>query len=448
MKTILSCLILVLLAAPTHAQPEGLEVTAEDLYYEARAELRAGDYAEAAAGFAEVVERHPDDELAGRALYWRAFALSRQGDRLALLAAKRALEEQFERYPDAARDGDSAELAVEIRGELAQLGDADAAADIARLADDIRGGSSGTTLTEEGAFDDETRLAALNALLQMDPQRAMPILQKVLTEKPENYSTEFRERAVFLLSQNAPDRDTVLDTFMHVIENDPSDEVREQAVFWLSQTKDPRVVDILEAMVRGNDEDPEIRDKAIFALSQVGGARAHEVLRDLALDETAPHDLRAKAVFWMSQLGDERASDFLVQLFRSTDDTELKDKALFSISQLGGAEAREFMASVVRDEDEPAEVRKQALFWMSQLGGTVDADVILQLFRDVDDVDVREQAIFALSQLGTRDATAALIDIARDATEGELREKAVFWLGQSTDPEARDFLADLVEEEF
>ena len=455
MKTTITTLILVLAMAGAAFAQEGLEVTAEDLYYEARGELRDGNYLAAAEDFARVADDYPDDDLAPKALYWQAFALSREGDRRRLLQAKTAIERQFERYPGAARRGDSAELAIEIQGALARLGDADAAAEIARLADEIRNGDrlvpapdaprTPGTPPPPPAMSEETRMAALNALLQTSPDRAAPILRKVLIESPEKYSPEFRARAVFLLSQKA-DAD-VIDTFVQVIRNDPHEEVRAQAVFWLGQTGDPAVVDVLSEIARRPGESEEIRGKAVFALSQVGGQGAVEVLRDIALDQDVSTEVRANAVFWLGQSNDERSVDFLAQLYRSTDDPEIKDKAIFSISQSGGAEAREFLTSVVRDEDEPTEARKQALFWMSQLGGEIDADVVLELFREVDEVEVREQAIFALSQLGGRGGVDALLEIARDATDQELREKAIFWLGQSNDPRAIEYLTELIGEE-
>ena len=50
--------------------------------------------------------------------------------------------------------------------------------------------------------DVDTRVAALNALLQMDTEQAMPILMDVL-ERRDACSVELRRKAVFLASQHA-----------------------------------------------------------------------------------------------------------------------------------------------------------------------------------------------------------------------------------------------------
>ena len=450
-----SGLLFGLAVETAHAQ-DGLEVTAEDLYYEARSLLREGRYLDAAEGFAAVSERYGDSDLAPMALYWRAFALSRDGERRSLLEAKSALESLFERYPAEARRGDSAELAIEIRGQLAERGDADAAREIAALAETIRGGESdGDEPTSwsvgrsEGRMNEETRLAALNALLQMSPERARPILRRILIDDASEYSDEFRERAIFLISQNGGGSDETLAVLEHVIENDPSSEVREQAVFWLSQTNDERAVDILETIALDADADPEVRDKAIFALSQVGGTRATRILRDIALDPASSTELRGQAVFWIGQSGNGTAYDFLVQLFDEVDDPEIKDKAIFSISQLGGSHALDFFERVVRDESEPIEVRKQAFFWMGQLAGDhAPVDLVLRLLRTVDARELREQAVFVLSQIDSAESVAAMIEIAREEDDPELRDKAIFWLGQSNRDEAAEFLVQLIEEDF
>jgi len=458
MKTLLTLLTLLmagLLIAPAAAQ---LDVTVEDMYYDARAQLREGDYMAAADGFGEVAENHRDHDLAPKALYWRAFALSRDGERRNLIEAKNTLELLYDRYRAEARRGDSAELAIEIRGQLAALGDADAAREIAELAEAIRGRDASPrdrefeeqerATVEDDRMREETRLAALNALLQMSPDRATPILRKILVEKPDEYSPEFRARAVFLISQNGSGDET-LDTLMHVIRNDEDQEVRAQGVFWLSQAGDPRAVDILEGIALDTGEDIEIRDKAIFALSQIGGDRAAQILRDIAVNEDNDLELRAQSVFWIGQSGGSNAFDFLVDLYRNVDDVEIKDKAIFSISQTGSREAAAFFADIVRDPSESTELRKQAFFWMGQMEGrSLDVDVVLQLFEEVDDEEVRQQAIFVLSQMGGGRGVDALIEIAKSDADPELREKAIFWLGQTDDERAADYLMELIEEDF
>lgn len=413
-------------------------------YDEAREMLRAGQYRDAARAFEQIEREFGDSREAPRSLYWMAFALQREGGRNNLRKAADVLALQFERYPDAARSGDSAELAVQIQGDLARLGDAEAAERIAELADDIRAHEP----RDGEKLDGQTRIAALNALMQMSPDKAVPILRKILREKPGEYSDELREKAVFIVSQHGRDASgETLDLLTHVIANDRSEKVREQAVFWLSQTGDPQAVTVLTQLLRSEDEDDNIREKAVFALSQIGGAQARETLRSIALDTKADRELREQALFWIGQSGDDDALDVLVELYRNTDDADLLDKVIFSVSQIGGAKSQEFLLSIVRDRQQDVDNRKQALFWLGQTGD-VDVDAVLEVFRSTEDVELQEQAIFVLSQMDGRRSVDALIEIARNGTNQDLREKAIFWLGQSDDERAADFLAALIEEEF
>ena len=447
-------LVLGLLAGPIVAVPATAQSDptdpAEELYYDARDLLRDGAYRDAIGLFERLDRQYPDGEYAARALYWRAFALQREGGRRNLREASRVLEDQFERFPAEARRGDSAELAIRIQGDLAELGDAEAAASIAALADEIRGRDAadddGDTGRDDNPLPDEMRIAALNALMQMAPERALPILRKLLVEEPERYDASLREKAVFIVSQHGDELDA-FEMLEHVIDEDPSPAVREQAVFWLSQTGDERAVDLLVDIARRDGETAEIRDKAIFALSQFGGRRAAQVLREIALDTTTPDELREKAIFWIGQSDDDEAAEFLIQLYGQLEDGEMRDKAIFGIAQSGDAEASEFLLSVVRDTTQDIDNRKQALFWLGQ-AGEIDVDSLVEIFDSVDDREMQEQAVFVLSQKGGRDAIAALIEIARTASDQEIREKAIFWLGQSDDDEAAEFLADLIAEEF
>lgn len=438
---VLLTILIVMAATVVGAQDD----EARRVYREARAMVREGDYLEAAKAFDSVAQDHTDSREAAEALYWKAFSLYREGGRRHLRDAVDALELQLERYPEVAKGGDSADLAIRIRGELAELGDSEAAEQIAQFAEQLR--LQGEDGSAPDAREDETRIAALNALLQMSPERALPILEKILVEKPDKYSADFREQAVFLVSQHA-EEGAGLDLLLHVIREDKNPEVRAQAVFWLGQTQSDVATQVLTEILRDNDEDPELRDKAIFSLSQIGGKEAGGVLRDLAMDQSAATHLREQAIFWLSQNDDERVgTDFLIDLYGSLDEAALKEKVIFSVSQLGGKGAEDFLLARVRDRDEDIELRNHALFWLGQ-SEDMDVDAILDLFAEMDEPELQEQAIFVIGQIDDDRAVDALLDIARNAQDGDIRAKAIFWLGQADDDRAAEYLMQILEEEF
>ena len=82
------------------------------------------------------------------------------------------------------------------------------------------------------------KVAALNALQQMDAERARPILRRVLARR-DTGSVCLRRKALFLVAQQ--DAAGTEDILLESVRNDPDAEVQRQAVFWLSEVDDERV---------------------------------------------------------------------------------------------------------------------------------------------------------------------------------------------------------------
>ena len=100
------------------------------------------------------------------------------------------------------RGKDFAALYAQIQGALAKQGDQQAAIWVRDHAQTA--GSSRDTLASRSCAnsddDDDPRVAALNALLQMDAESAMPILKQVLARR-DACSVQLRRKAVFIISQ-------------------------------------------------------------------------------------------------------------------------------------------------------------------------------------------------------------------------------------------------------
>lgn len=412
--------------------PEGRlqEDPGGELYQAAREALNRRRYAMAAERFTELRTRHPTSGYVADSYYWQAFALFRSGGAGELRQAAALLAEQATEHPDASTRRDADALRVRIDAQLARRGDADAAATIARQA---------AGPCDEGQ---EVRLAALSALLNMNAEQAVPILQEVLRSR-DDCSVELRRRSVFLISQKMTGEsvDILLDLAHR--NPDPDAEVREQAIFWLHQVRTPEALAALESILLESTE-PEMQERAIFAISQRSGdERAIEVLRGYAERTDVPSDLRANAIFWIGQNSDAGGVDYLIELYPSLNDPELKERTIFGIAQVGGDESRAWLLERVRDTSESTELRKNALFWSGQVGG-VRAEDLQGLYSTLDDLEMKEQVIFVASQSGGTAAVDFLMDVARTETDAELRQRALFWLGQSNDPRVADFLLTVI----
>ena len=413
----------------------------DSLYRAGRQLLNRGRYGEAADRFRELINRYPRSSYRPDAYYWAAFALYRTGDDANLHRAADLLQTQASSYPRAATRGDGDALLARLYGELARRGDSDAAQWVQAHA--TAGAAPDTTHATAAVCpseDDDPRVAAMNALMQMDAANAVPVIQRVLTRR-DPCSVELRRRAVFVLSQKRSDQTE--DILLSVARSDPDADVRGQAVFWLSQVGSEKAVSALDSIMRSSN-DADLRDKAIFALSQIRSPRTAQVLRDYAAREDAPEETREKAVFWLGQQHGGDNAAFLRDLYGRVTPGDLKEKIIFSLSQMRSVENTHWLMDLAMNSREDVELRKKALFWAGQSGA--DIGDLTALYDRISDRDMKEQLIFVYSQRHEPAALDKMIDIARHETDKDLRKKAVFWLGQSHDPRAAQALLEIINQ--
>ncbi len=226
---------------------------ADSLYRAARQALNSSQYSRAAELFSSIRDRYPRSTYVPNTYYWQAFALYRDGSDDALRAAREALRTQASRFPKATTRRDAEALLRRLQGALARLGDRDAAESVTAEAESvappvpaivatppigpgpaIAGGPGRHYRLHNESCDDEDdiRIAAVNALLQMDADRAVPILKSILARR-DTGSTCLRRKAVFLVSQKHSSETSAI--LLSAVRSDPDQEVREQGVFWLSQ---------------------------------------------------------------------------------------------------------------------------------------------------------------------------------------------------------------------
>ena len=129
---------------------------------------------EALDAFSEVAEA--GGSRADGAWYWKAYAQNKLGRRQESLAS---LAELNRKFPDSRWSNDAKALEVELR----------------------QGGLSTADAGSQG--DEDLKLIAVNSLMHTDPDKALPILEKLLAG---NQSPRIREKALFVLSQSGSDK--------------------------------------------------------------------------------------------------------------------------------------------------------------------------------------------------------------------------------------------------
>jgi HEAT repeat protein len=451
---------MLLLAAPVAAQsvaapsgdgdrvevpPPWLQQDAGDSLYQAgRAALNRGDYRGASRQFRALREQFRGSGYVGDAYYWEAFARAKLGSKEELRTATGLLDTQAERYPNARTIRDARELRVRIQGDLARLGDATSAAAIAVAADppqSARGAPSRAAQQSSSSCDegDDERLLALNALLQMRAEQALPILRQVLERRDEG-SVCLRRQAVFLVSQKRSSETAAI--LLSAARGDPDAEVREHAVFWLSQVDAPEAVAALDSILQ-HGTDAELQEKAVFALAQQRGAEAAGKLRAHLERQGVSDEVKEHIIFWLGQQSSAENARYLKEFYAKSTSEALKENVLFSLAQMSLDENAQWLLGVARNEGESVELRKNALFWAGQMKQVPFAD-LAAMYGSVTNRELKEQLVFVYSQRQGPEAVDKLMEIARTETDPELRKSAVFWLGQSHDPRAVEFLLEII----
>ncbi len=436
---------------------------ADSLYRAAREALNRRSYTQAAYLFSEIYTRHPKSTYSPDAYYWEAYVRYLNGSSENLGKARELLTRQRRLFPDAKTSGEAQDLGTRINTRLARGGDARAAQEVVAMAEAaadsrptstsqsaggrVSGTSRGVARSPGGRWgrsecsddEDDEKMSALNALLQMDEDRALPILKKVMARRDEA-SICLRRKAVFLISQHSGDEAESM--LLAAVRQDPDDEVRQQAVFWLGQSGGEHAATALDSILRSSS-DPKVQEKAIFALSQQGSSKAMQSLRDFAMKKTASTELRQNAIFWIGQSEGTENVRWLKSIYQTVDDEELKDKIIFSVSQGDGREAKQWLVEVAANQGESIEIRKKALFWLGQSNGT-SLPELFGLYDRFTDREMRDQLIFVYSQRNEKAAVDKLVSIAKTEKDRELRKKALFWLSQSKDPRVVEVLEDIL----
>jgi len=407
------------------------EDPADSLWRAGRAALDRGNAAEAAATYRRLRTdaRFARSTYRDDAFYWEAYARDRVGttsERRSALAVLTELRRAHPRYENMEM---VARLETSINAALASSGDAQAAA---------RTQQRVAQATNAQCPDTETQAMAIEALVHMSTENALPIVQRVM-QRRDACSADLREHALFLLSRM--EGRVAEDLLIETAKSDPSMKVRQQAVFWLSRVNSDRAVEAIEAVLRSGTADREMLEQAAHALSQHRSPRAAALLREIATNASAPKEARMAAIHWLGGRDDAESAALLRGLWSSLNDTDMKESLLFAMSRQKGHE--EFLVGLVNNEREPVQVRMTALHWAGQTGAMTVAR-LGELYRSSTNRQMREQIIFALSRRNEPDALDRMIDIARNEPDVELRKAAVFWIGRHNDPRAARFLSELI----
>jgi HEAT repeat protein len=409
-----------------------LEDQADSLYKSAREMLNRGEYRRAASMFSDLSTKHPNSVYAADALYWNAYALYRIGGTQELRGALDALQAQQTKYPNArTAQADGRTLATRIRGALAARGDATAAAQ-------LRGTASDSALRCDRE-EQSVRVEALKAVIESDPESAMPLIQRTLS-RTDDCSASLRQTAVFMVGSKERTGQGVA-LLSQVARNDPSVQVRQSALQWLARMPGDEALTTIESLSR-DSTNKELQSYAIRALVSHPSERARTLVRSVVERNDVPERLRIEA---LSAFSKERSNAddvaWLRTLYGRSDNPRIKSRVVSALTRIGGSEVDSWLLSIARDPEADSETRSYA---MRRIAETQPIAELAKLYDAAAQRSVRETIISALERRSEAEATDKLIDIVKNGTDPNLRTRAISALTRKKDPRTNALLMELI----
>ncbi len=329
------------------------------------------------------------------ALYWRAYAENRLGRRDEALATLAALRQQ---YPSSDWQNDAQALTVEIQQQAGKPVDPNAEA------------------------NEEIKLMAINGLMNGDPERAVPLLEKVLKS---GSSIRLKDRALFVLTQsNSPQAQQLL---LAMAKGGSNPDLQLRALNYMGMSGNKNATADIAGIYKAS-HDFTIRKEALNSLMV---ARAADELFNIARTEQDPK-LRTEAI---RDLGILHQSDKLAQLYQGG---IAKDVVLENMFLLGDPNR---LLEILRTEKDPklrsAAIRSLGLMHSQQAG-----DGLVALYPSEQDTATKREIV---NSLFIQRNAKALVDIARKESNPEMKRNIVEKLSLMKSKDSTDYLMELLK---
>lgn len=366
------------------------------LYWEGQAALKQSDWSTALQRFQELEKllRKNDPKSVDAALYWEAYALV-QAKRTT--EAKGVIERLRREFPDSRWSRDADTLIAQTRP---------------------------ATQSQASLADDELADIAVGSLINAPPERALPILKKVLAS---NRSVKVKKRALFVLSQIESDEamKVVLDT----AKTSREPELRKEAINMLGVSGEQKAVEGLSEIYAASTSADE--KKRVIEAWLVADRK--DLVLKAARTEADPK-VRRRAI---ETLGAMEATDELSQLFEVTQDADNREAIIEALGVAGDVPALKAIAGNTKLPEEEREDAMQALGVAGDEGG---AAALFELYGKADTAELREAVLNGLLVADDVEAVKKLYSNARSAEE----KKAILRTLTAMDDESA---IDLIERE-
>ena len=364
-------------------------------YERAQRSIERDEWSDAVAQFQAIAAA--TGARADAALYWKAYALDKLGQRAEALTAVAELTKSF---PKSRWLGDARALEVQVRQR------------------------SGQAVPLDASGDEELKLLALNALQHSSPDQAIPMLRQLLQG---TQSLKLKERALFVLAQSrSPEARTILEDVAR--QGNPDLQRRAIDYLGINGTTENRIV-LVEVYRTSPDVDVKRR---VLRAYMVSGDRAR-VLE--AATSERNEELRGEAV---RQLGVMSAHDELWQLYQKEASVAVKRQILQALF-VGGNATR--LIELAKTEPN-AELRRTAVRNLGLMRTSATGPALVEIYTSQKDAEVRSAAVQGLF---VQNNAEALVTLARRESDPVMKKELVQRLSlMSKSKVAMDYLMEVL----
>jgi HEAT repeat protein len=332
------------------------------------------------------------------AMYWKAYAQNRLGQRAESLAT---IAELIKAHPNSRYVSQAKQLEADVRRSTSQPGN------------------------PETQADEDMKQMAINALQHQDPERAVPILEKLLAG---NNTPKTKARALFVLAQiDSPAARQVL---AKVARGESHPDLQRRAIQYLG-IHGGRESRALLADIYKSTSDVDVKRRILQAF-MVSGERAR--LLEVAQGETVA-ELRGEAV---KQLGVMGAHDELWQLYTKESSREVKRQILQAMFVGGNAER---LIQLAKTESDP-ELRRLAVRNLGLMGSKRTGDALVEIYTTDKDPEIRKAVVQGLF---IQNNAESLVAIARKENDVTMKREIVSKLSLMRSKAAMDYLMEIIE---
>ena len=368
----------------------------EELYDDGREALEEDRYEKAEVKFDQLAKMNGPQTDA--ALYWKAYAQNRLGKREAALTT---LADMKKRFQQSRWQRDAGVLELEVKQSNGQP---------------VKPGDQG---------DEELKLMAIQGLMNSDPERAMPLLEKVINGSG---TPKEKSRALFVLAQSGSPQGREI--IGRIAKGQSNPELQREAIKYLGLFGGPQSRQVM-AEVYASNPDTSVK-RAIIRAYMLGGDK--ERLFAAAKGEK-DDSLRREAI---RNLGLVHGISELEQLYQMESSTDLRREILQAFF-LAGESGK--LVQAAQSEKDPqlrlAAIRNLGLIHSDESGKALQA-----IYSKETDRALKEEVLNAYFLQGN---AAALVAIARSEKDPELKKTAVSKLSLMHSKEATDYLMELLQ---